>query len=366
LFSIGLMACFAIGVSTSGAQQRYSVTDLGVVEKMTASEPAAINNQGEIVGTSSAGEKACAFHYLKTMEDIGGLNSRAFGISSTGLMVGDFIRSESLTKFNHAAVLKGGTVVDLGVLAGGLYSRANGVNAEGYVVGYSGSELDSANSRAFVWHGTTGMVDIGTLGGFYAQAMAVNDIGFVTGNAEIASSQVIGARHAFLYQIRKGESPIRPIWDLGTLGGASSYGMAINMKNHVVGYSALNTRDNRVHAFLYTGGKLIDLGSLSPKVRYIDHSVALGINNYDQVVGYGYVREAGIDAVKQAAFLYGPGNTPQNGMVNLNTLIGGAARKYWLFSATAINDRGQIIASAYHGSDSTVHAVVLNPITAGW
>jgi probable HAF family extracellular repeat protein len=138
------------------------------------------------------------------------------------------------------------------------------------------------------------------------------------------------------------------------------------MKNHVVGYSALNTRDNRIHAFLYTGGKLIDLGSLSPNVRHIDHSVALGINNYDQVVGYSYIRNDGVDALKQAAFLYGGGNTPQNGMVNLNTLIGRAAREYWLFSATAINDRGQIIASAYRGTDGAVHALVLNPITAGW
>ncbi len=284
---------------------------------MTASEPAAINNLGQVVGTSTAGTHGCAFRYYNNkMQDIGPIGSRAFGISQTGAVVGDFAQIEPTTP-NHAALFRGGAPIDLGVLPGALFSRANAANSNGYVVGYSGSELDSDNSRAFVWTNSTGMLDLGTLGGPYSQAMAVNDAGYATGNASIPYG--IGARHAFLCQVWPGFGPAKPMRDLGTLGGVSSYGMAINMSNHVVGYSMLNTSYDAVHAFLYDGGKLIDLGSLTPNVPGADYSMALGINNRDQVVGYSYVTNVGSDNVAQAAFVFG--GTPQAVMLNLNDVI---------------------------------------------
>ena len=56
------------------------------------------------------------------------------------------------------------------------------------------------------------MIDLGTLGGVYAQAFAIGAIG---------------------------------MRDLGTLGGSFSYGMAINARNHFVGYSTVNRVDSR-------------------------------------------------------------------------------------------------------------------------
>ena len=100
---------------------------------------------------------------------------------------------------SHAAIFKGGTITDLGALKGGVYSRANGINAFEQVVGFSGPKLDTADSRAFVLSSLTGMLDIGTLGGAFAQAQAINDAGFVTGTSQIANG-LIGATHAFLYQ----------------------------------------------------------------------------------------------------------------------------------------------------------------------
>ena len=361
LSAIGLVACLAIGIPTLCAQQNYAqhmyrLTDLGVVSGMTASEPAAINNLGQVVGTSTVGPLGCAFRYANNrMVDIGGTGSRAFGISETGMVVGDFAQMEPLTP-NHAALFRKGRPLDLGVLQGALYSRANAVNSNGFVVGYSGSEFDSDNSRAFVWSLATGMLDIGTFRGPYSQATAINDANYVTGNASIADA--IGARHAFLYQVWPGYGPQKPMRDLGTLGGVSSYGTAINMTNHVVGYSTLNTRSDVVHAFLFGGKRLIDLGSLTPNLPWADYSVALGINNSDKIVGYSYV---GSDNVKQAAFVYG--TFPQSGMLNLNDLISpNTEQQYWLFAATAINDQGQITACAYSGADGLTHAVLLTPL----
>jgi hypothetical protein len=49
-------------------------------------------------------------------------------------------------------------------------------------------------------------------------------------------------------------------------------------------------------------------------------------------------------------------------MIDLNTLTGEPGSKYYLFSAVAINDKGQIAAIAYVPGDSSVHTVLLTPI----
>ena len=137
-----------------------------------------------------------------------------------------------------------------------------------------------------MWSSQTGMIDIGTLGGGYAQAYAINDAGYVTGASQTQGMGPMVTTHAFIYRLPT--PPYRrynPMVDLGVLGGFSSYGMAINSSNHVVGYSTINTTDERVHAFLHDGTKMINLGSLGGRSIDSDVSVALGVNNFDQVVG---------------------------------------------------------------------------------
>jgi probable HAF family extracellular repeat protein len=134
--------------------------------------------------------------------------------------------------------------------------------------------------------------------------------------------------------------------------------MAINNYNHVVGYSTITPNDERVHAFLHNGSKMIDLGSLGGIGNRwgSDNSVALGVNNKDQVVGYSYLPAVGNIAIQQVAFLWQRGQ-----MINLNTLLYGAGKNYLVFSATAINDNGQIAASAYDMRNGSVRAVLLTP-----
>src|ERR1700710_2412041 len=70
-------------------------------------------------------------------------------------------------------------MVDLGTL-GGANSLALGINNSGEVVGYS-FLADNVTKHAFTWTAATGMVDIGTLpGGGAIEAEAVNDAGDVT------------------------------------------------------------------------------------------------------------------------------------------------------------------------------------------
>jgi len=160
-----------------------------------------------------------------------------------------------------------------------------------------------------------------------------------------------GGTHAFMYQpLVTTDGFQKPMQDLGSLIGLSgtSYGMAINNSNHVAGYSTINLVDNRVHGFLYDGENMIDLGALDRNPLYGDTSVALAVNNSDEVVGYSHIAAGKNQPIRQAAFIWIPQrNIVVAHMKNLNDMIGSASQDYWLYSATGINDKGQIVASAY-------------------
>ncbi|MEY2488715.1 MAG: hypothetical protein QOC70_657 [Verrucomicrobiota bacterium] len=359
-----LAACLAIGVSSAVAQT-YSLTDLGYLpnKKEDVSTAGAINDSGQVAGTS--GE--AAFRYNKEMEDLRPDNpygfSRGFGIDYSGQVVGDstFGKDEFIS---HAALFSNKSAEDLGTLKGsGPFSRANGINASSQVVGFSGEKFDGEGARAFIIATSIArprMVDLGTLpGGQYAQAWGINDSGSVTGHSQTKSDLGI-VTHAFLWQEGAG------MLDLGALGGDFSYGTFINANNHVVGYTTIDSKNYRVHAFLHYGQQMqemLDLGSLGGASTQSDRSFALGVNVHDQVVGYSYIPTDGDVSIippRKVAFVYSKGM-----MVNLNDLIGDAAKEYRLDSATAINDKGQIVAIAFTYSAGNYHAVLLTPAGDG-
>ena len=379
--STALITCFVLGGSNAFAQNAYKVTDLGVLPNKEESVPAAINGQGLVAGTSRAENSGeAAFRYNPNspapMEDIGqsnrGVTSRGFGINNVGTVVGDVAVPASTvnSSIRHAALFSNGSAIDLGTLNKQIFSRANSINGFNQVVGFSGPVLDTPKSRAFYWNKSTGMIDLGTLGGAYAQAFAINDSGFITGNSQVRPSATeTEAFHAFLAPSPLGAGAVG-MRDLGTLGGRFSYGMAINAKNHVVGYSTINKVDSRVHAFWFDGTGMKNLGSLSPNSSnpLEDQSVALGVNNSDQVVGYTYLPSVGanidpavgpgISPVRQVAFVWYQGT-----MTDLNKLIGEAAKTYQLNSAIGINGNGQIVATALSKETGTRRAVLLTPVT---
>lgn len=112
------------------------------------------------------------------------------------------------------------------------------------------------------------VVDLGTLGGNYSQAYAINNSGQVVGVATLAGGQ----EHAFLYQNGS-------MVDLGTLGGSYSQATAINNGGVIVG----TTADSTGHplGFIYTNGAMTALPAL-PNTTIIHVN---GINDFGQVVG---------------------------------------------------------------------------------
>ena len=79
------------------------------------------------------------------------------------------------------------------------------------------------------------------------------------------------------------ESRRYTVIDLGTLGGTFSQALGINDKSEVVGFSSL-PGDNVVHAFLWRKGVMIDLGTLSG-TDATRNSRAFSINESGEIAG---------------------------------------------------------------------------------
>jgi probable HAF family extracellular repeat protein len=354
--SLALFVASAFWVS-SAAAQNYDLTDVGVLPGAADSTAHAINDSGQVAGTS--GESA--FRYTREakqqLENVAerspkGLH-RGFGINSAGIVVGD---STFGTPYRRAAIFNDGIATELGTLRGGAFSRANGINSQGWVVGFTSATLDQPDGKAFLirsFDRGARMIDLGTLGGNYAQAFSVNDSGNATGNSQVDPKSE--STHAFIWSEKGG------MMDLGTLAGDFSYGTFISGDSHIVGYSTINSDNDRVHAFLWDGVTMTDLGSLGGASMESDRSYALGVNGADQVVGYSYLPPGdpvnGVPAqIQQVAFIYRDGV-----MTDLNTLIGRFRKRYQLQSATGINEKGQISAIAYDTETDSYRAVLLTP-----
>ena len=186
--------------------------------------------------------------------------------------------------------------VNLGTL-GGFYSAALAVNARGVVVGRSSIENYENIHYAFRWSKRSGMRALASLGGSRSWASLINDEGLIAGISYLPGD--------FEYRAVVW-SDSGDIIDLGTLGGFASSVTAMNAKGAVVGSSYLP--DNTFHAYIWTPtGGMVDLGTLGGQF-----STAYAINDSGVVVGTASV--AGTGATH--AFLW----TPDTGMIDLGGL----------------------------------------------
>jgi probable HAF family extracellular repeat protein len=164
------------------------------------------------------------------------------------------------------------------------------------------------------------------------QVRGINDAGVVVGSTIPATLEA--PQCAFYYD--------------GTLHSLASAGLsrtgasAVNNRGQIVGAGMLA---GQTHAIMWYEGSTIDLGSFGGGTSATD------VNDLGQVVGWALSPTGGDDH----AFLW------QNGeLVDLNDLVPPASGLL-LTMATGINDRGEIVGYGV-GSDQTGHAYVLTPI----
>lgn len=255
--------------SPSGDPSAFAAPVGGSMQKLpglpgsTDSDAYAINSQGTIVGTSYIDGQAHGAVWNGSQVTDLGTGVFAMGVNDPGVIVGGN---------GHAFLLQNGTYSDLGVLPGGNWSAAYGINNAGAAVGYGNT--GNGMFRGFVWTASTGMQELGTFGGKSSYAMAINNNGEVVGQASLSS----GYANAFL-------DVNGVMTDLGTLGGGNSYAYGINDSGEVVGYSSIADGDS--HAFVYVNGVMLDLNSLIPSDSGWDLLEAYGINNSGEIVGEG-------------------------------------------------------------------------------
>lgn len=352
-FQCVLTSLFLLVVSYSSAQaQTYRLTDPGHLPGQNpVTFPTAINQAGQFTGRSGN----FAFRYNGVLENLGTLPGR---VSSTGFAINNLgaVAGTSRSAVQRATLFQNGTTVDVGNLpTGGNNSFGRGINDANEVVGYNANSPTSPADLAFIWDASNGIRALPTLNANFGSARSINNSSLVTGQSK-PPNVTFGNGHAYISDPATGV-----VRDLGVLDGdpnGTSFGNFINDNGHVVGFSTINGFDSRVHAFLFDGTTMRDLGALGGEGDlFRDRSTAFCLNNRDEVVGTTFRPDDGSSGAAFAiAFIYRDGQ-----MFDLEMLVDESGAGYRLFSATGINDAGQIVVEANKVSVNESRAVLLTP-----
>jgi probable HAF family extracellular repeat protein len=370
------------------AVSRYVIVDLGTLGG-SQTEPAALNEHGEVTGwsrTSANAQHAFLFSNgrMRDLGTLGGDSSRGTAINDAGEVVGT-----AATRTNSHAFLYGaGRMHDLGTIAGD-YSEASAINAAGQVTGVSSTA--DGRIRGFLYSEGS-MIDLGSLGGLAplpwqqrdSEGRAINAWGQITGYAYTA----LGRPHAFVYTPGAVE-PMKDIPPMPTPYYSESQGIAINDLGHVMLHENV---DFYISTYLF----IDDTHRHNIGILPYGHDVrGLALNNSDQIAGtqtderppsglgtHGFVYSDGVlteltaypgggaTALNNAGDVVGwqirwpvDGTYPflfTRGMAfDLNALVPPGSG-WTLSEALRINDKGQIIGVGQ--TQGQVRAFLLNPV----
>lgn len=235
-------------------------------------------------------------------------------------------------------------ITELGTLGGNSYSQA--INKAGNVTGYSYVKPTGITRHAFNWKPLKGIKDMGSLSDLSSFGIDLNNKFQITGFSYIAETsstdptKSITKARAFFWNSARG------MLDMGSLGGMHSYGYGLNNKGEVVGYSDI--ADNTgTHAFVWTKRKgMIDLGTLGG-----NNSYGNGINKFGYVTGGSNPP----GDTNLHAFLMKPLNrNPSKTLVDIGTLGGDSSY------GIAINDVSQVTgySNKVAGDTQNYHAFI--------
>lgn len=188
------------------------------------SEGIDVNDSAVVVGQSGGVAVRWISGKVEKLGTLGGANSFATGINSSGVIVGS---SSTTSGQFHAFVFRNGTMTDLGTF-GGVSSTAEDINSSGDIVGTfeptPGAPPHGYLLRAGVF------VDLGVLGSS-SIARGISNSGLIVGEGGGATFT-----HAVLWDYN------RSLVDLGALPGSNfSSAFSVNSGGTIVGVSVLQT-----------------------------------------------------------------------------------------------------------------------------
>lgn len=203
---------------------------------------------------------------------------------------------------------------DLGTL-GGNYSAASAINDNGQIVG-TATFANDEGARAFLWDRTNGMLSLGAFG-FASYGADINSSGQVVGRFTDVELVNNSRDKAFIWDLNNGMQSI------GTLGGNFSEAQAINDNGQIVGSSTTSFGYQKASLWDEING-ISDLGALGHNA-----SKAFDINDSGQIVGQTRINWS---TQHRAAFWDASGS-----IQDLGALPGGYSEAY------GINVSGQVV-----------------------
>jgi len=230
----------------------------------------------------------------------------------------------TLCVFASQSVAQTYTLTDLGTIAGNSVSTGYALNSTGHAAGTS----STPTAAIAVLFSNSKVTDISTLGSNVSVATGINGSGEIVGWNDFYSNPNFDPQ-AFLYSNGSMKSIDAPsVFPSGTEASA------INDSGEVVGTGYFTS--GNFHAFLYSGGKMQDLG---PPGAY--QSSAIAINNSGQIIGGYYV-----SAANAGEFVI------TNGKMTTLPVPSGASG----VAGFGINDDGEIAGAIFFSSGAPSHA----------
>jgi probable HAF family extracellular repeat protein len=265
------------------------------------SNPYAINNAGQVVGDVSTGGSLFGFRWtegagMATLPTLpGATSSHANAINALGQVAGS--SRTSGTQLEHVARWSAaGTIEDLGLPAGRVSGAGRAINGAGQVAVTAVDSLGQA--RGYLYTDGAGYRDLGSLGGAAVQALGVNDAGQVVGSSALPGGSP-NVTHAFVWSAAGG------MQDLGALpGGSYAQAYAVNALGVIVGESEVASAP--FHAFVYSRGAMRDLNGLIAPSPGWTLEVATAVSDTGLIVGWGHLNG------QQRSFLLTPVPEPSS------------------------------------------------------